>query len=112
MASQNVKVKSGYVMDLISGATTTLTGDWKYKDAPNAGIQATVVGTGTVSATIVVEVSNDGTHALDTALGTITLSGSSSDSDGFITNASWKYIRARITAIAGTGATVSVNVCV
>ena len=109
MAGANVWVKSGKVMDLQQNATTTATGDWKYKDAPNSTIQATVSGTGTVTPTVVIDVSNDGTNAVGTALGTITLSGTTSASDGFTTSAPWKYIRSRITAISGTGATVYVN---
>lgn len=109
MAGQNVWVKSGKVMDLLQGATTTTTGDLKYKDAPQATIQATVTGTGAVTATVVIEVSNDGTNVTSTPAGTITLSGTTTSSDGFVTDSPWKYIRARVTAISGTGATVSVN---
>ena len=108
MAGSNVWVKSGRVTDLLSNKTTTVTGDWKFKDAPKAAIQATVTGTGSVSATIVLEVSNDGVNALATTLGTITLSGTTSNSDGFTTDAPWKYIRAKVTAISGTNATVNV----
>jgi hypothetical protein len=96
-------------MDLLQGATSTTTGDWKYKDSPYATVQATVVGTGAVTATVVIDVSNDATYAVSTALGTITLSGTTSSSDGFTTTAPWKYLRARVTAISGTGATVAVN---
>lgn len=102
----NVFVRSGFVRDLLQNATTTVTGDWKFKDAPKVAIQGTVVGTGAVSATIVVEVSNDATYAVTTPLGTITLSGTTSNSDGFTTDAPWKYLRGRITAISGTNATV------
>ena len=109
MAGSNVWVKSGKVHDLIQGATTTVTGDWKFKDAPKASIQATVSGTGAVSATVVIDVSNDGVNATATPAGTITLSGTTSYSDGFVTDSPWKYIRAHITAISGTGAAVSVN---
>ncbi|MCB0072850.1 MAG: hypothetical protein KDE20_15370 [Caldilineaceae bacterium] len=105
----NVFVKSGHVRDILSDATTTVTGAWQFKDAPKAAIQATVVGTGAVTATIVIEASNDGTYALATVIGTITLSGTTSDSDGFTTDAPWKFIRARITAISGTSATVNVT---
>lgn len=107
--SQNVWVKSGRITDILVSATTTTTGSWMYKDAPNATYQATVSGTGAVSATIVIDVSNDGVNAVTTALGTITLSGTTSASDGFTTSAPWKYVRARITAISGTNATVNVN---
>lgn len=110
--SDNVFVKSGRVTDLLVGATATSTGDWQFKDAPQTSFQATVTGTGAVTATVVIDVSNDGTYAVSTTLGTITLSGTNSSSDGFTTNAPWKYVRARVTAISGTGATVNVNKCV
>lgn len=83
-------------------------GPWIAKQSPNAAVQAVVTGTGAVSATVDVEVSNDGINALDTPAGTITLSGTSIHSDGFTTsNAPWKYIRLNVTAIAGTGAKVT-----
>lgn len=107
---QNVWVKSGKVMDLLQNATTTVTGDWKYKDAPQATIQATVSGTGAVTATVIIDVSNDGVNAVATPAGTITLSGTTSASDGFVTSSPWKYIRARVTSISGTNAAVYVNI--
>jgi hypothetical protein len=112
--SQNVFVKSGRVTDILpsAGTTTTATGNWYYKDAPKAAIQAVVAGTGAVTATIVVEVSNDGVNAISTALGTISLSGTTTSSDGFTTDAPWKYVRARITALTGTGATVNMYMSV
>lgn len=108
--SGNVWVKSGKVMNLFPepGITTIVTGDGLYKDSPNATYQAVVSGTGAVTATVVIDVSNDNINWLDTVMGTITLSGTTSDSDGFTTNAPWKYVRARVTAISGTGATVQV----
>ena len=107
---QNVWVKCGTVRNLFEepGATTTGTSDWKYKDSPGATYHATVSGTGAVSATINIEMSNDGVNALETAAGTITLTGTTSSTDGFTTDAAWKYVRANVTAISGTGATVQV----
>jgi hypothetical protein len=95
--SENVFVKSGRVTNLIPDATsTTLTGNWVYKDAPKSAIQ--VVATAT--ATVVFDVSNDGVNALATTLGTVTLG--AAGSDGFTTDAPWKYLRARVTANSGT----------
>lgn len=110
MAGSNVWVKSGKVMDLLpaAGVTTTVTGDPRYKDSPFTTFQGTVVGTGAVTATIVIDCSNDGVNWCSTALGTITLSGTTSSSDGFTTQAPWKFVRARVTAISGTGATINV----
>ena len=113
--SENVFVKSGRVLDLVNGdtgATSNITGDWKFKDAPKAGIQAIVTGTGTVTATVTIQVSNDGVNPCATSAGVITLSGTSPQSDGFATDAAWKYIRAVISNVTGTGAAVFVRMCV
>lgn len=96
-----------------AGVTTTATGVTKYKDGVYASYQAYVVGTGAVTATVVIECSNDtsgvgGTPQYwnSTPLGTITLTGTTSASDGFSSNTSWKWVRARVTAVTGTGAVV------
>lgn len=93
----NVFVKSGRVTDLVpAGTTSTFTGNWMYKDAPKSSIQVVA----TAAATVVFDVSNDGVNAVATALGTVTLA--AAGSDGFTTDAPWKYIRARATANDGT----------
>jgi len=107
----NVWVKSGTVRNMYAepGITATTTGAWLYKDSPNTTFQGIVSGTGAVTATVVIDVSNDGINAVATPAGTITLSGTTTSSDGFLTsNSPWKYVRARVTAISGTGATVQV----
>lgn len=73
-------------------------------EAVNHTYQATVYGTGTVAATVVIEGSNDGIGGVP--LGTITLSGTTKASDGFTTNASWDFVRATVSSISGTGALV------
>lgn len=108
----NVWVKSGHVNKVPVNAaavtsTTTGTGNAIYKDAPKTTLQVIVAGTGAVSATVVFDASNDGTNWCSTALGTVTAAGTTTASDGFTTDAPWKYIRARVTAISGTSATVS-----
>lgn len=113
--SQNVWVKSGKIYNLTpetnytSGVTSTGAQPWVYKDSPYSTFQATVTGTGAVTASINIEVSNDGVNAVATPMGTISLSGTTSASDGFTTAAPWKYVRANVTAISGTGATVVVK---
>lgn len=75
----------------------------------NKTFQATVRGVGAVAATILIEGSNDKEAFL--LLGTITLSGTTQASDGFVGNAPWHYVRARLdTAPTGTGAAVTVTV--
>lgn len=107
--SSNVWLKSGKIYNLLgTGVTSTGAGVSVYKDSPYSSFQATVTGTGTVTATIAIEVSNDGTNWCATPMGTITLSGTTSSTDGFTTQAPWKYVRANVTAISGTGATAQV----
>lgn len=98
-------------VDLLTGATTTTTGKGVKFNAPNnfpiRKVQADISGTGAVTATIIV----DG-RSLDKSTWapefTITLSGTTTDSyRGSLTDNGAEY-RARITAISGTGATVSV----
>ncbi len=101
--STNVFVKSGRVIDLLPVSSGTPTGSWMFKDAPKTAIQ--VVSTG--AATVVFEVSNDATNAIATALGTVTLA--AAGSDGFTTDAPWKYIRARVTANAANVSVIASN---
>jgi hypothetical protein len=65
---------------------------------------------GTGAATVVVEVSNTDVNADYITLGTITLTlGVTSTSDGFTSSAPWEFVRGNVTAISGTGATVTLN---
>lgn len=111
MAGTNTWLKSGTVRNMFSGSGVTITGAGNaiYKDSPHATFQAVVTGTGAVTATVTIECSNDGATWLSTVAGTITLSGTTSSNDGFTTTAApWKYVRANVTAISGTSATVQV----
>lgn len=96
---------------LQSAATTTATGSWIKCYGPAQAFQCVANGTsGAFSATVVIEASNDGTTAVGTVLGTIVMSGTATtaNSDGFSTISSpWAWIRARVTAISGTDASVS-----
>jgi len=92
----------------------TATGAGGSRELHNAGnANATFQADGTTSsgagsATIDVEVSNNGVN-WDT-MGTITLTlATTTSSDGFASNASWKYVRGNVTAISGTGAAVSLT---
>lgn len=94
---------------LLSGATTTTTGTAVDCWQSTRSIQARVAGTGAVTATVLVEVSNDETSYL--TLGTITLSGTTSATDGFAISPSFRTIRGSVTAISGTGAAVTAILC-
>jgi hypothetical protein len=96
---------------LLTGATGTGAGSTfnvfgKLSEHNQRTFQATVTGTGAVTATVLIQVSNDGTNFL--TLGTITLSGTTSASDGFASNAPWVHVRANVSAISGTSAAVTV----
>ena len=69
--------------------------------------QAYVSGTGAVSATVDIEVSNNNLDFL--VLGTMTMSGTTRATDGFVADAPWAFARANVRDVSGTGAQVSVE---
>lgn len=104
----NVRIAIGTVKDLLGdGQTTNATGSAVYKDAYYGYVQAHIAGTGAVSATVTIYGSNDGTIWSKTALATISLTGTTIDTEGAAVNASCKFIRAVISSISGTDATVT-----
>jgi hypothetical protein len=68
--------------------------------------QATVVGTGALTATVTIKGSNDGVNFV--TIGTITLSGTTSATDGFASSGMWAYHQAVSSGVTGTGAIVTV----
>ena len=113
-----VFIKSGeqpryFAFSGVNSATTVVASSPTYKESPYGTFQAIVTGTGAVSATVVIQVSNqeatfNGDKSNWITLGTISLSGTTTSTDGFTTTAPWRYVRANITAVAGTDATVEV----
>lgn len=100
---------------LLNAATTTGAGTaWHPRDVTAnstynfhsfQAVGNTSASTG--AATVLIQVSNDGTNYI--TLGTITLTlGTSATSDGFAAINTWEYYRANLTALSGTGATVTV----
>jgi hypothetical protein len=111
---ENVRIASGRLYQMLGdGVTANGNGDPIYKDSPYTTYQATVVGTGAVTATVNIQVTNQTdtagapTNWCATAMGTITLSGTTAVSDGFTTAAPWKWSRAVVSNVTGTGATVT-----
>lgn len=100
---------------LLSNATTTGAGTaWHARDTSAMAtynyhsfqaVGSTSASTG--AATVLIQVSNDGTNYITLATITLTL-GTSATSDGFAVTNNWEYYRANLSAISGTGATVSV----
>lgn len=85
-------------VDGTSSAITRPGNVWNY--------QASISGTGAVSATVTIEVSNDGSNWL--TFGTMSLSGTATDTDNVAGDAPWAVHRATISSITGTGAAVTV----
>lgn len=103
------------VINLVFESTTTVTGgavNLSQEDTRTSTYQATVEGTGAVSANVVIEVSNDNKGWLSDSTSTLALSGTTVASKGYTSTASWVYTRARITAVSGTGAKVTVTATV
>lgn len=72
---------------------------------------AGTVSTSTGAAIVKIQVSNDGSNWID--LGTITLTlGTSATSDGIASYAAWAYVRANVSTLTGTNATVTVTCAV
>lgn len=99
-------------------ATSTITNQSSnpiYKESPWSTFQAIITGTGAVSATVTIQATNDdatfqGTASnwVTTVLGTISLTGTTTATDGFAYVGPWKYVRATVASITGTGATVTI----
>lgn len=93
--------------DQMLNRNTVGVGD-RFSNKPrNRSYQATISGTGAVSATVKIEASNDLLGWVP--LATITLSGTAIATDGAISESAWTHVRANLTAISGTGANVIVT---
>jgi hypothetical protein len=98
------------VSTLLDAVTATQTGDAVAVARHARAIQATVTGSGAVSAAVSIYGNNGNANSGGVLLGTITLSGTDSDTDGFASDAPWPYLYADLTAISGTGAAVTATV--
>lgn len=101
---------SRQILTLLSGVTATGVGAFQSvatAQVTNRGFQATVIGTGAVSATVLVEASNDNVNFFP--LLTFNLNGTGSATNGIINSAPYAYLRGNVTALTGTGAAVTLN---
>lgn len=94
------------VQYLMQRATALATSDIFTTAALDRTFQATVTGSGALSATIIIEGANNGVDFLE--IGTITLAGDDRVSDGFASQAKWAQVRARLSTLSGTDAAVTV----
>lgn len=109
MGTSSVR-KVGVTPFFPAAVTATTIGDQKEPYHTNRTFEAYgTTASGSGSATIIVEVRNDESSPWLT-MGTITLTlGVTSTADGFVSSAAWRYVRARVSAITGTGASVQAN---
>lgn len=96
------------VVSLINNGTGTLTGTPVHMPWAGGVFQATISGTGAVSATVIINASMQGN--IWTPIGTLSLTGTTTDSKTAAMTAPWPLVRTDITAISGTGATVNAYV--
>jgi hypothetical protein len=96
-----------YQIPLLTGVLVTGAGTGVPIPHAPASFQAVVTGTGAVTAVIACQVSNDGINWL--TAGTISLSGTTTATDGFPMTAPWLYVRGNITSISGTSAAVTLT---
>lgn len=88
--------------DVMLNTGVVATGD-RISDKPlNRTYQATVRGTGAVSATVLIEVTNETPNGLESwvLLGTMNLAGTDVASAGFPSQTAWRHTRAKCTAIS------------
>lgn len=103
------------VVNILRNATTTGAGSAVSMDDGSGGnsvkgFHAVITGTGALTATVVIEVSNDGVYWFSEASSSISLSGTGNANNGVALTCEWGFARANVTAISGTGATVNVTV--
>lgn len=111
ISSQSAPTSGLQIAKMINGALVTgASGTFGPAKAGEKVFQATVTGTGAVSATILIQVSNNASTLGWIDMCTITLSGTTTDTDACSSEASWGYYRANVTAVSGTGAAVYVTV--
>lgn len=101
----------GQVDRLLSDATANATGDAVVMPPGSRErvYQATIAGTGAVSATVTIQGSCDGTNWV-TIGSALSLSGSGSDTKAQESVYPWPQVRAVLASLSGTGATVNAYV--
>jgi hypothetical protein len=103
------KLVTGPVTTLLAGVEAPATGDAVVFQRPgNRVYAAKVVGDGAVAAEV--KIWGAAGEAGPVLLGTITLSGTDSDADGFASDAPWPSVYAELVSVSGTDAAVTVTV--
>ena len=114
----DVRIKSGEQPRYFafSGALSTMANANStalYKESPWSTFQVIITGTGSVTATVTIQGSNqddsfNGVKSNWVTINAFSMTGTTSDTQGFTSVSTWRYVRAVVASISGTGATVEV----
>lgn len=95
-------------VQILSAATATGAGEVHRPNGAKMTFQAIgVTSSGAGSSDVLIQASLDNSNWVTLATISLTLSTTAS-SDGFAANAPWEYIRANVSTLSGTGATIDV----
>ena len=98
--SQQLKWSTGSV-----SATTNVSTESVRPWGGRISVQVNLAGTGAISVTATIQVSNDNTNWI--AAEALSLSGTNTATDGATLDAAWAYLRVTLSSITGTDATAT-----
>ena len=114
----DVRIKSGelpryFSFSGVNSTAITAASTPTFKESPWSTFQAIITGTGTVTATVLIQGSNEeatfnGAKANWVLIDTYSLTGTTTNTTGSTSVSTWRYVRANVTAITGTGSVVEV----
>ena len=114
----DVRIKSGeqpryFAFSGVLSTTANANSTALYKESPWSTFQVIITGTGSVTATVTIQGSNqdesfNGTKSNWVTINAFSMTGTTSDTQGFTSVSTWRYVRAVVASISGTGATVEV----
>jgi hypothetical protein len=110
MTETNISTIKKLIYTLHNAVTTNTTSDVVALGEGPRTVQASITGTGTVSATVSWYGSNINSNTSGILCATSSLSGTNSDITGISVTAEWPYMYAVISSITGTGAAVTTTI--
>lgn len=102
---------SDQIIKLLDAVTTTGAGaSFRVSGQRHRTFHGNVEGSGAVSATVQIQATHDPNDANAwITIATLSLSGVTNDADGVVVDAAWPYVRGNVTAIAGSGAKLTLR---
>ena len=114
----DVRIKSGeqpryFAFSGVLSTTANANSPALSNESPWSTFQVIITGTGSVTATVAIQGSNqdesfNGTKSNWVTINAFSMTGTTSDTQGFTSISTWRYVRAVVASISGTGATVEV----